>query len=94
MTPIYPDPKDPKDGPLNAHIRKVQPRRPTPDLFGVHDLERRFLRRPYPFFDGVDERGNSINGLHFIGFMKSIQNQFEHVTNIGYSTQTDPSFPR
>lgn len=90
LTPVYPDPKDPKDGPLNAHIRKVQPRRPNLDLFGVNDLERRFLRRPYPFFDGVDEKGNSINGLHFIAFMKSIQRQFEHVTNMW---QMNPNFP-
>jgi deferrochelatase/peroxidase EfeB len=90
LTPVYPDPKDVKDGPLNAHIRKVQPRRPTPDLFGVNDLERRFLRRPYPFFDGVDEHGNSVNGLHFMAFMKSIQNQFEHVTNMW---QMNPDFP-
>jgi len=90
LTPVYPDPKDPKDGPLNAHIRKVQPRRPTTDLFGENDLNRRFLRRPYPFFDGVDEKGKSINGLHFIAFMKSIQNQFEHVTNMW---QMNPNFP-
>lgn len=90
LTPVYPDPTDPKDGPLNAHIRKVQPRRPNPDLFGENDLNRRFLRRPYPFFDGVDENGKSINGLHFIAFMKSIQNQFEHVTNMW---QMNPNFP-
>ena len=90
LTPIYPDPKDPKDGPLNSHIRKVQPRRPKPDLFGINDLDRRFLRRPYPFFDGVDDEGNSKNGLHFIAFMKSIQNQFEHVTNMW---QMNPDFP-
>lgn len=90
LTPVYPDLKDSADGPLNAHIRKVQPRRPNPDLFGENDLNRRFLRRPYPFFDGVDEHGNSINGLHFIAFMKSIQNQFEHVTNMW---QMNPDFP-
>src|SRR5258708_1289266 len=90
LTPVYPDPKDPKDGPLNAHIRKVQPRRPTPDMFGLNDLERRFLRRPYPFFDGVDEKGNAVNGLHFVAFMKSIQQQFEHVTNMW---QMNPGFP-
>jgi deferrochelatase/peroxidase EfeB len=42
-------------------------------------LERRFLRRSYPFFDGLDDQGRSLNGLHFIAFMKSIQQQFEHV---------------
>ena len=90
LTPVYPDHKDAKDGPLNAHIRKVQPRRSMPDLFGTDDLERRFLRRPYPYFDGVDEKGNSVNGLHFLAFMKSIQNQFEHVTNMW---QMNPNFP-
>ncbi len=90
LTPVYPDPKDAKDGPLNAHIRKVQPRRPMPDMFGKNDLDRRFLRRPYPFFDGVDENGKSINGLHFLAFMKSIQDQFEHVTNMW---QLNPNFP-
>ncbi|WP_316846513.1 Dyp-type peroxidase [Pedobacter psychrodurus] len=90
LTPVYPAPKDARDGPLNAHIRKVQPRRQTPDMFGKNDLDRRFLRRPYPFFDGVDENGKSINGLHFLAFMKSIQDQFEHVTNMW---QMNPNFP-
>ena len=90
MTPVYPDSTDAKDGPLNSHIRKVQPRRKKPDLFGVDDLDRRFLRRPYPFFDGLDENGNSINGLQFIAFMKSIQQQFEHVVNMW---QLNKNFP-
>ncbi len=90
MTPVYPDPKDPRDGPLNSHVRKVQPRRPDPDLFGFDDLERRFLRRPYPFFEGLDENGNSKNGLQFIAFMKNIQQQFEHVTNMW---QMNENFP-
>ncbi|HYC28689.1 MAG TPA: Dyp-type peroxidase, partial [Chitinophagaceae bacterium] len=89
-TPIYPDHKDAKDGPLNAHIRKVQPRRSVPDLFGIHDLERRFLRRSYPFFEGVDRTGQAYNGLHFMAYMKSIQRQFEHVTNMW---QMNPDFP-
>jgi deferrochelatase/peroxidase EfeB len=91
LTPVYPNPRDAADGPLNAHIRKVQPRRPTPDLFGVNDLDRRFLRRGYPFFDGVDEDGKAVNGLHFVGYMKSIQQQFEHVTNMW---QMNPDFPQ
>ncbi|MET0752833.1 MAG: Dyp-type peroxidase [Pyrinomonadaceae bacterium] len=91
MTPIYPNPTDAADGPLNAHIRKVQPRRPEPDMFGVEDLDRRFLRRVYPFFDGVDDDGNAVNGLIFMAFMKSIQQQFEHVTNMW---QMNPNFPQ
>jgi deferrochelatase/peroxidase EfeB len=90
LVPRFPDPTDPAFGPLSAHIRKVQPRRPTPDLFGLNDLERRFLRRPYPFFQGLDGRGQAINGLQFMAFMKSIQQQFEHVVNMW---QMNPDFP-
>ncbi|WP_299410540.1 Dyp-type peroxidase [uncultured Roseobacter sp.] len=90
LTPVFASHTDPKDGALNSHIRKVQPRRNTPDLFGLNDLERRFLRRPYPFFDGIDAQGRSKNGLHFVAFMKSIQQQFEHVTNMW---QMNTDFP-
>jgi deferrochelatase/peroxidase EfeB len=90
MTPVYPDHKDPADGPLDAHIRKVQPRRTTLDLFGEEDLKRRFLRRPYPYFDGLGADGKIGNGLHFLAFMESIQHQFEHVTNMW---QMNPDFP-
>jgi deferrochelatase/peroxidase EfeB len=90
LTPVYPDPKDPADGPLNSHVRKVQPRRPEPDLFGLDDTERRFLRRPYPFFEGLHPDGNTIAGLRFFAFMKSIQQQFEHVANMW---QLNPDFP-
>jgi deferrochelatase/peroxidase EfeB len=90
LEPVFPDPTDPADGPIAAHIRKVQPRRPGPDLFGLNDLERRFLRRPYPFFQGLDEHGQAVNGLQFMAFMKSIQQQFEHVVNMW---QMNPDFP-
>ncbi len=90
MTPVYPDHTDPADGALNAHIRKVQPRRDALDLFGIHDLERRFLRRPYPFFDGLAGSDQGKTGLQFIAFMESIQKQFEHVTNMW---QMNPDFP-
>jgi deferrochelatase/peroxidase EfeB len=90
MTPVFASPLDSRDGPFNAHIRKVQPRRPDPDLFGLNDLERRFLRRPYPFFDPINESGECVNGLHFVAFMKSIQRQFEHIVNMW---QMNPDFP-
>lgn len=90
LTPVYPNHKDDRDGKLNSHIRKVQPRRTEPDLFGINDLDRRFLRRPYPFFDGLDADGKVQNGLHFIAYMKSIQQQFEHVTNMW---QMNEDFP-
>lgn len=90
LTPVFPDPIDASQCPLNAHIRKVQPRRPGLDQFGLNDLDRRFLRRPYPFFDGLDEHGQAVNGLQFIAFMKNIQQQFEHVVNMW---QMNPGFP-
>lgn len=91
MMPVYPDATDAQDGPLNSHVRKVQPRRAEPDLFGLSDLERRFVRRPYPFFNGLDRAtGCTVNGLQFVAFMKSIQQQFEHVTNMW---QMNPDFP-
>ncbi len=91
LTPIFPDPADPKDGPLNAHIRKVQPRRPYPDIFGVDDLDRRFLRRPYSnYIDGVDENGEIRSGLNFIAFMRNIREQFEYVATMW---QMNPDFP-
>jgi deferrochelatase/peroxidase EfeB len=88
--PVFPDPKDPRDGALTAHIRKVQPRRNYPDLLGVHDLDRRFLRRPYPYFKGLDSRGEVECGLLFLAFMKSIKQQFEWPVQIW---QTNPDFP-
>ncbi|HYI39955.1 MAG TPA: Dyp-type peroxidase [Allosphingosinicella sp.] len=90
FTPVFAHPADALDGPFNAHVRKVQPRRNRTDLFGLDDLERQFLRRPYPYFEGFDDRGRSINGLHFVAFMKNIQQQFEHVTNMW---QMNPDFP-
>jgi deferrochelatase/peroxidase EfeB len=91
LTPVFPDPTDPKDGPLNAHIRKVQPRRPYPDIFGVDDLDRRFLRRPYSnYVDGVDENGDIRSGLNFIAFMRDIREQFEYVATMW---QMNPDFP-
>jgi deferrochelatase/peroxidase EfeB len=90
LTPVFPDPTDASKCPLDAHIRKVQPRRPTPDLFGLNDLERRFLRRPYPFFDGLGADGQARNGLQFLAFMKNVQQQFEHVVNMW---QMNPDFP-
>jgi len=87
--PAYPDATNPDDGPWNAHMRKVQPRRSDADLFGVFDLDRRFLRRPHPFFTGGSAKDLQV-GLHFIGFMRNIRAQFEHVVQMW---QTNPDFP-
>jgi deferrochelatase/peroxidase EfeB len=90
MTPVYPNPHDAKDGPLNAHIRKVQPRRPGMDLLGVGDLERRFLRRGYPFFDGLDGDKQLQCGLLFLAFARDLRKQFEWPVQMW---QTNPDFP-
>lgn len=90
MVPVYPSPIDPTDGPLAAHIRKVQPRRPGVDLFGTSDLERRFLRRAYPFFDGLDSAHSVRCGLLFLAFMRNLRKQFEWPVQMW---QTNPDFP-
>ena len=87
MTPVF---RGDTTTPLTAHIRKVQPRRDGPDFLGRDDLTRRFLRRVYPFFDGVDDDGQVMVGLHFLAFMKSLRDQFEWVTQMW---QTNPDFP-
>lgn len=90
MTPVYPDPHNAADGPLTAHIRKVQPRRPGVDLFGIADLERRFLRRAYPYFDGLEQEGTVSCGLLFLAFMSDLRRQFEWPV---FNWQTNPDFP-
>lgn len=89
--PAYPSPTDEADGKLDSHVRKSQPRRPAPDFTGTPDLDRRFLRRPYPFFDGVDASGDLVVGLHFLGYMRSLRDQFEWIVQ---QWQTNPDFPR
>jgi deferrochelatase/peroxidase EfeB len=93
--PLLPDFSDDPKGertPFSAHVRKVQPRRRGPDLFGIEDLERRFHRRPYPYFDGqLDAEHEGLDaGLHFLGYMRSIRAQFEHVATMW---QLNPNFP-
>lgn len=90
MTPVYLNPTDPADGPLAAHIRKVQPRRPGTDLLGTSDLERRFLRRAYPFFDGLDSAHSVRCGLLFMAYMRNLRKQFEWPVQMW---QTNPDFP-
>jgi deferrochelatase/peroxidase EfeB len=91
MTPVYPDPTDERDGALTAHIRKVQPRRPGVDLLGIADLDRRFLRRGYPYFEGIDAAGRVSCGLLFLAFMHDLRRQFEWAAQMW---QTNPDFPK
>jgi deferrochelatase/peroxidase EfeB len=89
--PVYPDPTSDMDGRIDGHMRKSQPRRPGPDFLGVNDLNRMFLRRPYPYFDGMDLKGNPAVGLHFIAFMKNVLEQFEHVTQMWQANRNFPT---
>lgn len=90
MTPVYPDAAEAKDGALTAHIRKVQPRRIGADLLDIVDLERRFLRRGYPYFEGIDTTGRISCGLLFLAFMHDLRKQFEWPAQMW---QTNPDFP-
>lgn len=62
---------------VNAHAFKMNPRRPKPDLFDVDDLDRRFLRRPYFFDDGLDASGEEIRGLHHVSYVRNLSKQYE-----------------
>ncbi len=69
---------------------KVQPRRNAPDFLGVHDLDRRFLRRGYPYFDDLDAAGEVQSGLLFLAFARDLRRQFEWPV---LNWQTNPDFP-
>jgi deferrochelatase/peroxidase EfeB len=71
-----------------VHIRKVQPRRGGRDLLGVGDLKRRFLRRGYPCFEGLDEAGRARCGLLFLAYMRDLRKQF------GADVANEPQFSR
>jgi deferrochelatase/peroxidase EfeB len=60
-----------------AHSQKMNARREGVDLFGVDDLSRRFLRRPYFFNDGFDEDGEELRGLHHVSFVRNLGVQYE-----------------
>jgi deferrochelatase/peroxidase EfeB len=56
--------------PLNAHVRRADPRRPE-------DAARRILRRGYPLIERA--AGGMRRGLVFICFARSISTQFEFI---------------
>lgn len=74
-----------------SHSAKMNPRRPDHrDLFDVNDLERRFLRRPYFFDDGLDADGVEQRGLHHLSFARNLVAQYEWPVLMW---QTNPDFP-
>ncbi|WP_158266614.1 Dyp-type peroxidase [Allosphingosinicella deserti] len=79
--------------PLDAHshVAKINPRRTNHlDLFDMDDLERRFLRRPYFFDDGLDAAGEELRGLHHLSFARNLGAQYEWPVLMW---QTNPDFP-
>jgi deferrochelatase/peroxidase EfeB len=75
----------------HAHAAKMNPRRPNHlDLFDMSDLERRFLRRPYFFDDGLDAEGEEVRGLHHLSFARNLGAQYEWPVLMW---QTNPDFP-
>ncbi|MEQ8208261.1 MAG: Dyp-type peroxidase [Lacipirellulaceae bacterium] len=95
--PLFADPVNKADGPLKSHSRAVNPRRPPKYSLGLDDMDRRFLRRGYPYLDNIgsldEETGKyapSSFGLLFVAYMNSISRQFEYVTD---TWQMNPDFP-
>jgi deferrochelatase/peroxidase EfeB len=77
--------------PAAAHAEKMNPRRPGhSDLFGIADTDRRFLRRPYFFDEGLDPRGEEIRGVHHLSFVRQLTEQYEWPVLMW---QTNPDFP-
>lgn len=70
-----------------GHIKKVQPQRPQPDLMGMLDRDRRFLRRGY-IYVGKGEKIEA--GRFFLSYMKSLEAQGEWAVQMW---QCNPDFP-
>jgi deferrochelatase/peroxidase EfeB len=89
---------DPKTGTrlraasAHAHAQKMNPKRPGHhDLFGFADTDRRFLRRPYFFDDGLDPNGKEIRGVHHLSFVRRLTEQYEWPVLMW---QSNPDFPQ
>ena len=59
--------------PDSAHAQKINPKRANhAHMFGSADRhDRRFLRRPYFFDDGLDAGGDEVRGLHHMSFVRA-----------------------
>lgn len=79
--------KDPNgdQNPLNSHIRKANPR------LGEESEKRRFLRRGYLYFNGLEETGVFDAGFLFMAFCRNVEEQFEFVKR---NYMTNHNFPK
>jgi Dyp-type peroxidase family len=68
--------------PLDAHVRKANPRRSD------EDKQRRLLRRGYPLIGARD--GGMTRGLAFVSFARSTSTQFEFIVR---AWLRNPDFP-
>jgi deferrochelatase/peroxidase EfeB len=79
------------DAKPHAHAQKINPKRDNHrDLFGRVDVDRRFIRRPYFFDDGLDETGDEMRGVHHMSFVRRLTEQYEWPVLMW---QTNPDFP-
>lgn len=79
------------DAKPHAHAQKINPKRDNHrDLFGQADTDRRFVRRPYFFDDGLDAGGDEVRGLHHMSFARRLTDQYEWPVLMW---QTNPDFP-
>lgn len=74
----------------SSHAQKMNPRRTSRDLFNRLDESRRFLRRPYFYDDGLDDRGEENRGVHHLSFVRDLVTQYEWPVLMW---QTNPDFP-
>jgi deferrochelatase/peroxidase EfeB len=84
-TPNYASDPEGEQNPLNAHIRKANPR------LGEESDKRRMLRRGYLYFNGIDKSGLLDAGFLFMGFCRNVEEQFEFVKR---NYMTNRSFPK
>jgi deferrochelatase/peroxidase EfeB len=63
--------------PAHCHKFKMNPRRNEPDLFGIKDDDRKIVRRPYFYDDGLDAHGQELRGVHHLSFARNLALQYE-----------------
>ena len=83
--PNYAADEDGDKTPLDAHIRKANPR------LGAESDKRRMLRRGYLYMNGLDKSGLLDAGFLFMGFCRNVEEQFEFVKR---NYMTNRNFPK